>query len=69
MISDKEVKSIGKSTFVVYEGRIRTYPEAKRVVRQNDNSLCTILSAMGSAQPVTTISHWDNQHPQQKKLK
>lgn len=59
VISDKDLKSKGKSAYVEYEGKIDTCPEAVRVVRWNDNNTVSIMSTMGSAQPVTTISRWD----------
>lgn len=59
LISDKDLKSKGKSAFVEYEGQLSTCAGAVRVVRWNDNNICTVMSTMGSAQPVTTIGRWD----------
>ncbi|XP_050726534.1 piggyBac transposable element-derived protein 2-like [Eriocheir sinensis] len=59
MIPDKDLKAKGKSAFVEYDGKVETCPESVRVVRWNDSNLCTIMSTMGSAQPVTNIPRWD----------
>lgn len=59
MISDKDFKVKGKSAFVEYERKIETCPESVRIVQWSDSNLCTIMSTMGSAQPVTKIPCWD----------
>ncbi|XP_045115262.1 piggyBac transposable element-derived protein 2-like [Portunus trituberculatus] len=59
MIPDKDLKAKGKSAFVEYDGKVETCPESVRVVRWNDSNLCTIMSTMGSAQPVANIPRWD----------
>lgn len=59
LIPDKALKAKGKSAYVEYEGKINTCAGSERVVRWNGNSICTVMSTIGSAQPVTTIGRWD----------
>ena len=60
MIDDKSLKAMGKSSFIEYEGRLNTNDGTVRVIRWFDNNICTLLSTMGSAQPITTIDRWDS---------
>ena len=59
LIPDKDLKFKGNGAYMKYDGKIDTCAGSVRVLRWNDNNICTVMSTMGSAQPVTTIDRWD----------
>ena len=58
IISDKDWKSIGKSSFIEYGGKSKASTASMRVVRWNDNNTCILISSMTFAQPVSKIKRW-----------
>ena len=68
MVTDKDLKDQGKSSFAEYEGKImdkkgkiKESVGSVRVIRWNDNSICTLISTMGSGYPVAKVLRWDKE--------
>ena len=69
MITDSDLKAKGRSSFTEYEGtvkdkegkdgKIKESVGSVRVVRWNDNNICTLMSSMGSGHPITQVRRWD----------
>ena len=74
IISDKDLKAKGKSSYIEYEGKLAddkgNVPENAagiRLMRWNDNKIFTIMSTFGSAQPSGTVQRWDRSKMKQTK--
>ena len=59
LVPDADIKAKGKSSFIEYEGKIKDTTDDIRVIRWYDNNFCSIMSTMGSAQPISTVQRWD----------
>ena len=76
IISDKELKNKGKSSFVEYKGLMKDAEgnlpdddnESLRLIRWNDNKCFNLMSTFGSAQPEGLVKRWDRTKGQQTKL-
>ncbi|CAL4076351.1 unnamed protein product, partial [Meganyctiphanes norvegica] len=58
--SDAEIKSLGRSAFIEYEGKLGVKGKKDiRVLRWHDNNFVNLMSTYSSAYPTDTVTHWD----------
>ena len=58
VITPKELKARGRSSYIEYEARLDTCKESLRVVRWLDGNTVNIMSSYSSAQPNGTVGRW-----------
>ena len=59
LISDEDLKDLGRSAYKEYKGQIDGYESNIRVIRWNDNNIFTLMSTFSSGYPPTTVQRWD----------
>ena len=68
MITDADLKALGKSAYKEYEGKIDEDEANIRVIRWNDNNCFTLMSTFSSGYPPTTVERWDKTTSPAKKV-
>ena len=68
IITDADLKALGKSAYREYEGNIDEDEANIRVIRWNDNNCFTLMSTFSSGYPPTTVELWDKTTSLAKKV-
>ena len=69
MITDGDLKALGRSAFEEYECQLDLNGESIiRVIRWNDNNIFTLMSTMSLGFPPDTVQRWDRSEVPAKRV-